>query len=147
MNNSISRIVSRAFPITATGSITYNAEQNVFLTAGYTSAAGNMYYGAIRLSEHLVVRYDIGQGYAHTFLNGITLMCWNGNKPMVIAQKYWGGGNWRIFSEEFAREESIKMLTDYLFGQAKILGESVNQDQIRSFSESVINETRCKQIA
>ena len=73
MNTSLALIAAKALPALSGSSLTYNAEKNVYLTLGYTSAAGNTYYRAIRLSDRLAVYYHIGQGYAHTFLNGITL--------------------------------------------------------------------------
>ena len=66
-----------------------------------------MYYRAIRLSNRLIVYYDLGQGYIHTFLNGIKLYCFDGQKAHLIAQKYWGGCNYRIFDEQSAMEESV----------------------------------------
>lgn len=74
MNTSLALIAAKALPALSGSSLTYNAEKNVYLTLGYTSAAGNTYYRAIRLSDRLAVYYHIGQGYAHTFLNGITLL-------------------------------------------------------------------------
>ena len=68
MDTSLALIAAKALPALSGSSLTYNAEKNVYLTLGYTSAAGNTYYRAIRLSDRLAVYYHIGQGYAHTFL-------------------------------------------------------------------------------
>ena len=73
-------LAAKALPTFSGGSLTYNAEKNVYLTLGYTSQAGNTYFKAARLSNRLAVFYDIGQGYCHTFLNGITLLCWDGQR-------------------------------------------------------------------
>ncbi len=146
-NTSLALIASKALPVLSGDSLTYNPEKNVYLTLGYTSAAGNTYYRAIRLSKRLAVYYHIGEGYIHTFLNGITLFCWDGQKAKIIAQKFWGGDNWRCFSEQFAKEQSIIMLKDYLKGQAKALGSQVNDQQILSFSREMIEETQRKQLA
>ena len=81
-------VAAKALPALSGSSLTYNPEKNVYLTLGYTSAAGNTYYRAIRLSKRLAVYYHIGEGYAHTFLNGITLFCWDGQKAKIIAQKF-----------------------------------------------------------
>jgi len=74
-STALQTIVAKNLPALSGESITYNAAKNVFLTQGYTSAAGNMYYKAVRLSNRLMVYYDLGQGYCHTFLNGIKLYC------------------------------------------------------------------------
>ena len=119
----------------------------MFLTQGYTSAAGNMYYRAIRLSDRLAVYYDLGQGYAYTFLNGIKLFCWDGNQAKLIAQKYWGGCDYRVFNEQFAKEQSILMLKDYLAAQLKAQGAYVSDQEMLVFSRGMIEETQRKLIA
>lgn len=144
MNTSLALVAAKALPALSGSSLTYNAEKNVYLTLGYTSAAGNTYYRAIRLSDRLAVYYHIGQGYAHTFLNGITLFAWNGQKANIIAQKFWGGCNWRCFNERSAKEESILMLKDFLKGQAKAMGSMVAESQLLDFSRSMIEATHQK---
>lgn len=146
-NTPLALVAAKALPALSGSSLIYNAEKNVFLTLGYTSVAGNTYYRAIRLSNRLAVYYHIGEGYARTFLNGITLFCWDGQKAKVIAQKFWGGCNWRTFSEAFAKEQSIIMLKDFLIGQAKLLGSRVSDQQMLSFSREMIDETQRKQLA
>ena len=63
-NTALQLIAAKALPALSGESLTYNAAKNVYLTLGYTSAAGNMYYQAVRFSNRLAVYYDIGQGYA-----------------------------------------------------------------------------------
>ena len=146
-NTALQTIVAKSLPALSGESITYNAAKNVYLTLGYTSAAGNTYFKAIRLSNRLAVYYDIGQGYARTFLNGITLFCWNGQKARIIGQKFWGGSNWVDFSEFFAKQQSILMLKDYLAGQLKIQGVHVSEQDVLSFARNMIEETQRKQLA
>ena len=51
--NAIALVAAKALPALSGSSLTYNPEKNVFLTCGYTSAAGNTYYKAIRISDRL----------------------------------------------------------------------------------------------
>jgi hypothetical protein len=146
-NTALQAIVAKNLPALSGESLTYNAAKNVFLTTGYTSLAGNMYYRAIRLSDRLAVYYDLGQGYAYTFLNGIKLFCWDGNKAKLIAQKYWGGCDYRVFNEQFAKEQSILMLKNYLAGQLKAQGAYVSDQEMLAFSRGMIEETQRKLIA
>ena len=146
-NTALQTIVGKNLPALSGESITYNAAKNVFLTQGYTSAAGNMYYRAIRISDRLAIYYDLGQGYKYTFLNGIKLFCWDGQQARVVAQKYWGSCDWRVFNEQFAKEQSILMLKDYLAGQLKIQGAHVSDQDVLAFSRNMIEETMRKQIA
>lgn len=146
-NTALQTIATKALPALSGEQVTYNAAKNVFLSQGYTSAASNMYYKAIRLSNRLVVYYDLGQGYAHTFLNGIKLFAFDGPKATLIAQKYWGGCDYRIFNEQFAKEQSILMLSSFLIGQLKAQGAQVSNQEIFSFAYNMIEETQRKQLA
>ena len=147
ITSSLSLVTAKALPALSGTSLSFNPEKNVYLTMGYTSAAGNTYYRAIRFSNRLAVFYDLGEGYAYTFLNGITLFCWDGEKAKIIAQKKWGGCNWVCFSEQFAKEQSILMLKDFIASQAKALGTQVNEQQLLSFSREMIEDTQRRQIA
>ena len=146
-NSSLTLVAAKALPALSGDQVSYNAAKNVFLTMGYTSAAGNMYYKAIRLSNRLIVYYELGEGYIHTFLNGIKLFCFDGQKANLIAQKYWGGYDYRIFSEHFAKEQSILMLKGFLEGQLKLQGAHVSDQELASFARGMVEETQRKQLA
>ena len=147
MNTALQTIATKALPALSGEQVTYNAAKNVFLSQGYTSTAGNMYYKAIRLSNRLMVYYDLGQGYIHTFLNGIKLFAFDGQKANLIAQKYWGGCDYRIFSEQFAKEQSILMLRSFLEGQLKLQGAHVSDQDLTCFARSMVEETQRKLLA
>ncbi len=139
-------IAAKTLPALSGSLLTYNAEKNVFLTQAFTSLAKNTYYKAIRVSNRLVVAYNIGEGYKYMFLNGITLFAWDGRKARLIAQRFWGGSNWRIFTEEGAMAESIIMLKDFLATQAKLMGKLVGDRQLLEFSRAMIGETQRKML-
>lgn len=147
MNTALQTIAIKALPALSGEQVTYNAAKNVFLSQGYTSSAGNMYYKAIRLSNRLMVYYDLGQGYAYTFLNGIKLFCWDGQKGHLIAQKSWEGSDWRVFNEQFAKEQSILMLKGFLEGQLKLQGAQVSDKELACFARNMVEETQRKQLA
>ena len=140
-NNTLQLIAAQKLPALSGETLTYNAARNVFLTMGYTSAAGNTYYRAVCLSKRLAVFYHIGEGYARTFLNGITLFCWDGTKAKIIAQKLWD------FSEGYAKEQSILMLRDFLTGQLKLMGRQVAPQEVLNYSRGLIEETQRRQLA
>lgn len=145
MTTALTRLAAKALPALSGSSVTYNPEKNVYLTLGYTSPAGNTYYKAVRFSDRLAVYYDIGEGFKYTFLNGITLFAWDGPKAVIIGKKMWGGDNWVCFSERFAMEQTIKMLKDYLEGQAKAIGQSISASTLLSFSRQMVEEVRTYQ--
>ena len=103
--------------------------------------AGNTYFRAIRVSPRLAVYYNIGVVYACTFLDGITLYCWEGSKPKMIAQKSF---NCNPFSESFAREQTLDLLKSYLGDKAKMLGQNVTDQQLLDCSRQLVDELQCK---
>lgn len=146
-SNNLALVASRVLPTLSGAQLTYNIEKNIFLTMGYTSQAGNTYYRAIRLSPRLAVFYNIGEGYKYTFLNGITLFAFDGYKPRIIGQRTWGGYDWVVFSENFARQQSILMVHDFLQGQMRILNVPCSEQQLMDMSRQLIAETEQKQLA
>lgn len=119
----------------------------MYVTPGYTCVGGNTYFKAYRFSDHLIVNYDLSLGYKYTFLNGIKLFCWDGQNSSIIAQKCWNGDDWKVFSEQFAKEQSILMLSNYLAGQLKAQGSHVSNQEVFSYACKMIDETLRKQLS
>lgn len=136
---SLSTLVEKMLPSFSGGAVTYNKENNIFLTAGYTSQAGNTYYQGIRLSNRIVISYSIGEGYAYTFLNGINIYGFDGNKKKLIASM---GLHNTVFSEELGADYSVKMVMNYLLGQAKLSGATFNDRELCSFATMLVDEAR-----
>lgn len=133
---SISRVVESALPALSGSSVTYNAQNNIFLTNGYTSAAGNIYYQGIRVSDRIAVKYDIGQGYYHTFLNGIEVYGYDGSKARLIGSRCI---SCYFFNESDAKREAVEIVLDYMRGQMKMIGVVVNSNQLEEFSEKIVD--------
>lgn len=146
-NNTLTTIVAKALPAIAQSNLTYNAAKNLLLSKGYTSKAGNTYFQALRCSEQLAILFDVGEGYKYTFLNGIKLFRWDGQKPRLIAQKQWGGCDYRIFDEGFAEQQCVLMLANFLKGQAKMLGSGVSESQLLNYSRNMVQGMSQKHIA
>ena len=126
------RNVANLLPALSGSNVTYNADKNIYLTKGYAGGAG-FYYQAIRVSDRLVVCFDLGEGYAHTFMNGIKIFAWNGRKAELIASKTWGGcNNWITFCEPNARRECETMLKNYLAAEAKKVNCCISEGQLWS---------------
>lgn len=47
----LTRLAEKVLPALSGASVTYNPEKNVYLTLGYTSAAGNTDFKAVRFSD------------------------------------------------------------------------------------------------
>lgn len=133
--------IANLLPALSGAEVTYNAEQNVFLTKGYQSVLGNNYFQAIRVSKKLAVVYNIGVGYYYTFLNGITLYANDGTDKIIIGSKAWGGANnYRCFSESSAKDLSIGILKEYLESEAKLQGVILKDNEAKDLASKIIEE-------
>ena len=87
--------------------VTYNDAAKMFLSPGYTSAAGNTYQEGLRLSRYLAVDYSIGHGWCHSFLNGVRLYIWDNNKPKwQVVESAWLEAD---MSNTLSEEENSKL--------------------------------------
>lgn len=65
-NNALIVAAKSALPSLG-NNVTYNDAAKMFLSAGYTSQAGNTYQEGVRLSRYIAVDYSIGHGYCRSF--------------------------------------------------------------------------------
>ncbi|MGL5980124.1 MAG: hypothetical protein ACRCZY_04455 [Phocaeicola sp.] len=143
VRNQLNVLIEHALPALAANGVTYNENKNIFLTNGYTSQAGNTYFQGIRLSNRLIISYNIGQGYCHSFLNGITIYGYDGSKKRLISSRSF---NCRIFNEAFATDQCKEIVSEYIKSQVKLTGSSITSKQLEDFSNALIAETIQKQL-
>ena len=134
----LNQIIEQVFPTLSGNGLTYNKRNNMYLTSGYTSNAGNTYFNGIQLSDRLIIQYDLGQGYFYLFLNGIKIYCFNGTEKQLISSKTYQNF---IYSEYDARRECIEMVSEYMTSQIKMINGCSENDQIRTYSEKLIEAT------
>lgn len=135
--NSLARLVEKSLPAMSGSKVSYNSKNNIFLTSGYTSAAGNTYYQGIRLSDRIVVKYNLGQGYKYLFLNGIQIYGFNGTGTTLLASRAF---LCTCFDESLAKRQCVDMVMSYLKGQMKLAGTSVSESQLSQFADSLVGE-------
>jgi hypothetical protein len=105
----------------------------------YASAA-HTYFKNTMFTKRLVISYSIGEGYAHKFLNGITIYAWDGEQTKVIAQKNFTETNPYVFTEEKAKREAVELLKDYLLKQAEENGVSLGEASASQLSTQLVEE-------
>lgn len=139
MENNLALAVKSALPQLA-GNITYNQAANMFLTPGYMSLAGNVYQQGVRLSRRMAVKFSIGHGYYHTFLNGIQVYMWDGGKPKMVAHRCYSNFWW---SESEAQRELKSVVKSYLLNESKLLGvHGISEADFNRLSDDLVGETR-----
>lgn len=107
------------------GGVNYSDKANAFLSTGYTSAAGNTYFNAVRFAEGIIIKEDVGEGWAHTFLNGIRIFSTQ-NKQIIAERDFHN----HIYSKNTVESNSISMLMKVLIDAAE--SESVELDECKA---------------
>ena len=126
-------LVLKQFGLT-TGTVSYSEQVNAFITAGYTSAAGNTYFNTIRFAEGIVLKEDVGQGWAYTFLNGLKI--YSLRDKTLLADRYFHS---RIYSRYAVKTEAVDMLFNVLKVAAKKEGLFLDKKQARKEIEKIID--------
>lgn len=137
-NTSLTTLVNQVLP-TASGNVIYNAEKHMFLTEGYTSAMGHTYFQGIQLSDRVAVLYSIGvggYGWNPTFLNGVTVYCFDGKEKKVIGK--WAPTYYEFYSDSTAKYIATELLLNYLKSQMKIKGIQISDQELSKFAAAQI---------
>jgi hypothetical protein len=116
------------------GGVNYSESANAFLSTGYTSAAGNTYFNALRFAEGIVIKEDVGEGYAHTFLNGIRIYSLK-NKQLIAERDFHNS----IYNKQKVKCNAIAMLMKVLVDAAAMEGVKLDEQKARTQVERVIN--------
>lgn len=131
MSNSVAIVLSK---LGFNQEVRYSRANNAFLTNGYTSNAGNTYFNAIRFSESLVIKEDIGQGYARTFLNGLKIYT---NEGTLVAEARY---NCNFYSLDTVISESCRLLVNKMLEVAQRQNVYLNEGELRQNVTREINQ-------
>lgn len=94
----------------------WDDSQKMFICDEYESGNGHRYYRGIRFCERIVILEKVGLYHSWTYIDGIELYAFNGQKIELIQKRDYD----KIFrSDEFVRQESERMVKDYLTGVMK----------------------------
>lgn len=137
-NNALIVAAKSALPSLG-NNVTYNDAAKMFLSAGYTSQAGNTYQEGVRLSRYIAVDYSIGHGYCRSFLNGVRLYIWDNNKPKLVAHRTFD----RYFlSESAIKYETERIVKEHLKNSSKVLGlGNATDSELTKLSQALVSET------
>lgn len=126
-------LVLKQFGLTK-GNINYSEAANAFLSNGFTSAAGNTYFNAVRFAEGIVIKEDIGIGYARKFLNGLKI--YTLKDKVLLADKTYHC----FFYSKFAiKQEAINILIGVLRNAAKKDNITFDESQAKKEIEKIID--------
>lgn len=141
MATELTTLVNKALPALTHNGVTYNAQRNMFVTSGYTSAMGHTYFQGIQLNNRVALVYDIGRGgwgCNPLFLNSVKLYCFDGNDKKLIGS--WYPTYYYFYSDNLAKNIATMLLEDYLKSQMVMLGVAISDTEITKYAEAQIAE-------
>ncbi len=112
----------------------YSKSVNAFIGNGYTSMAGNTYLNEIRLIEGLLVKKDVGSGYAHTFINGLQIFDIR-TKQLLCEKSY----HCVFYSQSFIKSEIKSMLYDLLNIASKKNEITINKSDVKKHINKLVD--------
>ena len=122
------------FGIAKSGNFNYSESVNAFIGNGYTSMAGNTYLNEIRFMEGIVIKEDVGQGYARTFVNGIRLFDLQ-SKTLLCERNY----HCTFYSQFHIKTEVKEMLTNLLNEAARKENISFSSSDIKNHIDKLVD--------
>ena len=114
---------------------TYSESANAFLMNGYVSAANNIYFNALRFAEGIVIKEDIGQGYAHTFLNGLRI--YSLKDSTLLADRSF---NCCFYSKQIVKREAMEMLQILIRDAVNQTGSKIDLEESNRVLTRILTE-------
>ncbi len=114
----------------------WDNSQKMFICDEYESKSGHRYYRGIRFCDRIVIVEKVGLYHNWTYIDGIELYAFNGEKPKLIQKRDYD----KVFrNEEFIRTESETMVKDYISGMAKAQGVSILAKEVENNAKELID--------
>ena len=127
--------IFKKFGVSVSSNVTYSASLNVFTGNGYTSAAGNNYFNAFRFADGIIIKEDVGIGYARTFLNGIRIFDIS-SKTLLCERSY----HCCFYDKNYVKSESINMLRDLVINAAKSDNVCLQESDVQAHVTRIVND-------
>lgn len=124
------------FGLATPSNITYSAPMNAFVGLGYTSIAGNTYFNAARFGEGILIKEDVGEGWLHTFLNGIHIYDLK-TKKLLCERSF----NCHYYSKETVKSDVKSMLEDLILSAARTTGRILNYTDVHARINAIVNRS------
>ena len=126
----------RNFGLSTPTAISYSAPMNAFLGSGFTSQAGNTYFNAARFAEGILIKEDVGEGWLHTFLNGIHIYDLSTKK--LLCERFF---DCHYYSKETVKSDVKRMLEDLILSSARKEGRILSYGDVHSRINSIIDRS------
>ncbi len=115
----------------------WNESQHMFITNQYTSAAGNTYYLGVRFTDRFVTILHIGLYHNWTYINEVEVYAFDEHERKLIGKTSID----QYYNEELVRSTTENLLQDYIEGQMKLNGSTVNHGQIECQVKELVQKS------
>ena len=116
----------RNFGLATPANITYSSPMNAFVGQGYTSMAGNTYFNAVRFAEGILIKEDVANGYARTFLNGLKIYDLH-TKKLLCEESF----HCHYYSKDAVKSDVKRMLTNLILKAARQENRYLCEGEVR----------------
>ena len=114
---------------------TWDNGQKMFIIDEYESASGNRYYRGVRFCDRVVIVEKVGLYHNWTYLDGLELYAFNGNKLELIQKRDYDKVH---RNESFIKSETQTMIQDYLQGVIKSQKVSIPVAEIETQAKVLV---------
>lgn len=121
------------FGLATPSSVTFSESLNALVGAGYTSMAGNTYFNTLRMADGILIKEDIGEGYAYAFLNGLHI--YDLRSKTLLCERWF---NCHYYSRDTAKQDAENMLSDMLLEAAAKENVTLNKSEMRTKVRDVV---------
>ena len=115
----------------------WNESQHMFITDQYTSAAGNTYYLGVRFTDRFVTILHIGLYHNWTYINEVEVYAFDEHERRLVGKTSID----QYYNEELVRSTTENLLHDYIQGQIKLNGSTVNHEQLECQVKELVQKS------
>lgn len=101
----------------------YSDSQKMFVSAHYTSAAGNMYFKGLRFTDRIVMIEKVGLYKNFTYIDSIELFAFDGGNKVLIGKVDYEK---TFYNADRIKEDAKTILSSYIENSAKLAGEFID---------------------
>ena len=115
----------------------WNESQHMFITDQYTSAAGNTYYLGVRFTDRFVTILHIGLYHNWTYINEVEVYAFDEHERRLVGKTSID----QYYNEDLVRSTTENLLQDYIEGQMKLNGSTVNHEQLECQVKELVQKS------
>ena len=115
----------------------WNESQHMFITDQYTSAAGNTYYLGVRFTDRFVTILHIGLYHNWTYINEVEVYAFDEHERRLVGKTSID----QYYNEDLVRSTTENLLQDYIEGQMKLNGNTVNHEQLECQVKELVQKS------